>query len=92
MKLRKTGIGTDQLAEALAKIEGIKTPIAIEDFSRASEETLQTLLLSRMNLASNLRRDIDELVLRLAEQLAEAKIAQMLLQMKESRKDKQPRP
>lgn len=59
------------------------------EFASASRETLETVILSRMNLARNLRREIDAMAERMAEALADAKVAEMLLRLKISR-EKEP--
>ncbi len=51
----------------------------IESLAAASPETLQELMLSRMNTAANLRKDIPLLIAEMAEQLADAKLAELLL-------------
>lgn len=59
---------------------------SIEMFMEASEEILQSLMLSRMNIAANLRNDIEILINELAEKTAEAKLAEMLLAQRKRQK------
>jgi hypothetical protein len=55
---------------------------ALEYFSSAPGGTLETLILARMNTVANLKRDIAALISEMAEQLADAKVAEMLLRQK----------
>ena len=64
-------------------------PSPIEVFAAASEETLQSLMLSRMNTAANIRKDITNLVQEMAEQIADAKLAELLLAQKQRRRENQ---
>jgi hypothetical protein len=64
-------------------------PNPIESLGSASEETLQNLMLSRMATAANLRRDIANLISQMAEQLGDAKLAEMLLAQKRKRENGQ---
>ncbi|MGH9690192.1 MAG: hypothetical protein ACRD4C_03685 [Candidatus Acidiferrales bacterium] len=61
---------------------------SIESFAAMSRETLQTLMLSRMNTAANLRKDIVLLIAEIVEQLADAKLAEMLINRKQVREEK----
>ena len=72
--------GDKQSVPALAEIDEKSSPI--ESLAAASPETLEALMLSRMNTAANLREDIGLLIAELAEQLADAKLAEMLLAQK----------
>ncbi|HVB55854.1 MAG TPA: hypothetical protein VNE63_05395 [Candidatus Acidoferrales bacterium] len=65
---------------------GAKTD-PIEVFSAASRETLQAIMLSRMNTVANLKKDISALISEMVEQLADAKLAEMLLNRKAVRKE-----
>ena len=58
-------------------------PDRIESFAAASTETLRNLMLKRMSLAANLERDVSALISELAEQLAEARLAEMRLAQRE---------
>lgn len=71
---------------ALPEIDERSSPI--ESFAAASPETLEALMLSRMNTAANLRKDIGMLIVELAEQIADAKLAELLL----ARKRRKPAP
>ena len=79
----------DLVATALANADLVAGTLAScltpEHLGSVSDVTLQTLMLSRLNLAANLQRDIADLVQSLAEQLAEAKLAEMLLQARDKR-------
>jgi hypothetical protein len=59
---------------------------SIEIFMEASDGMLQSLLLSRLNIAANLRSDIEILVSELAEKMAEAKLAEILLAQRQRQK------
>ena len=59
---------------------------SLEVFSAASTETLEALLLNRMNSVANLRKDIALLVDEMAEQIADIKVAQLLLHQNKTRK------
>lgn len=57
----------------------------VETLATASSETLEALLLAKMNTARNLERDIAMLISELAAQLAEAKLSEMLLAQRRKR-------
>lgn len=65
-------------------------PNPIESLGSASEETLQNLMLLKMSMAANLRRDIANLISELADQLADAKLAELLLGWKQRKESRQP--
>ena len=50
-----------------------------------SSETLQNIMLTRMSTAANLQKDIAVLIKEVAEQLADAKVAELLLRQKKTR-------
>ena len=80
----------DKLARPSVDLATVPEPEAkpspIEILAAASEETLQNLMLSRMSTAANLRRDIDMLIAELAEQVADAKLAEILLAQKQRKR------
>ena len=59
---------------------------SIEMFMEASEEMLQSLMLSRLNIATNLRNDIEVLIDELAEKTSGANLAEMLLAQRKRQK------
>lgn len=63
-------------------------PDSLETLAAASDETLEALMLSKMNTARNLQRDIGALIAEVANQLAEAKLAEMLLAQRRKREMK----
>jgi hypothetical protein len=58
---------------------------SLELFAAASSETLQNIMLTRMSTAANLQKDIAVLIKEVAEQLADAKVAELLLRQKKTR-------
>jgi hypothetical protein len=63
-------------------------PDSLETLAAASNETLEALMLAKMNTAQNLQRDIAMLIAEVADQLAEAKLAEMLLAQRRKREAK----
>jgi len=58
---------------------------SLESFATMSSETLQNIMLTRMSTAANLQKDIAVLIKEVAEQLADAKVAELLLRQKRTR-------
>lgn len=77
--------------EAITRPESARTGACISpaDWASAPPETLQTLILTRMNLVKNMQRDIAAQIERMAEQMADAKVAEMLLALRAPRKEGQ---
>jgi hypothetical protein len=59
---------------------------SLESLAAASAETLEALMMTRMNTAANLRKDIALLIGELAEQIADAKVAELILRQNRNRK------
>ena len=59
---------------------------SLESFATMSSEPLQNIMLTRMSTAANLQKDIARLIKEVVEQLADAKVAEMLLLRKSTRK------
>jgi hypothetical protein len=66
-------------------IESAPVTDSMESLASASPATLENLVLSRLNTAANLRKDIALLISKLAEELADVKIAELLLHQKITR-------
>jgi hypothetical protein len=74
---------TRTLPTILPNLDGERDQI--ETLAAASNETLEALMLAKMNMASNIQRDIAVLIGELADQLAEQKLAEMLLAQRRKR-------
>ena len=74
----------EPLALRRSKAKAVSKSNALEFFSGAPQVTLEALMLSRMNTVANLQRDIAALISEMAEQLADAKVAEMLLRQKKA--------
>ena len=74
----------DHLALGRSKAKAASKTNALEFFSGAPQVTLEALMLSRMNTVANLQRDIAALISEMAEQLADAKVAEMLLRQQKA--------
>ena len=61
-------------------------PNPMDSLAAASEECLQNLMLSHMSMAANLRQNTSDLIWELAEQVADAKLAEMLLAQKQRKR------
>lgn len=79
-KLAKSPVDLAALPEPQAK------PNPVDSLAAASEECLQNLMLSHMSMAANLRQNISDLIWELAEQIADAKLAEMLLAQKQRKR------
>jgi hypothetical protein len=74
----------EPLASGRSKAKAVSKSNALEFFSGAPQVTLEALMLSRMNTVANLQRDIAALISEMAEQLADAKVAEMLLRQEKA--------
>jgi hypothetical protein len=87
-KLATTDQSLAQLDEPLAlggyEAKADRKSNTLGFFSGASQVTLEALILSRMNTVANLKRDLADLISEMAEQLADAKVAEMLLRQKKA--------
>ena len=79
-KLARPPVDLASLPEPEAK------PSPMESLAAMSEETLQNLMLSKMSIAANIRADIGNLISELAETVATAQLAELLLAQKQRKK------
>lgn len=90
MSDRRIPVHGDRLPKPNLELASLPEPEAkpdrIESLAAASERTLENLMLLRMNTAANIRKDIALLISELAEQLADAKLAEMLLAQRQRKK------
>lgn len=76
--------------ESLASLPELEAkPNPIESLGSASDETLQSLMLQKMSHAANLRKDIANLIAELADQLADVKLAELLLAQRRHKREGQ---
>jgi len=84
-QLREQAMALAEPSSFLA-VESAAKAGSIESLAAASPATLQTIMLAKMGAAANLKRDIGQLISELAEQLADAKVCELILRQKEAQR------
>ena len=90
MRMKQIRELTLALAEpsSFLAVESSAEAVSIESLAAASPATLQAIMLTKMSAAANLKKDIGQLISELVEQLADAKIAELVLRQKEAQRKK----